>query len=204
MRIKPLYIYLLLFAVVIGALVFFSDTTKKGISTNSNNEMPDDDIHKQMGEEGDVPSRDNVMAEVVRRLDSLAAVVKKSPNDTLKVRELADLLTMAHRPTEAVVHYESILKKDPKRIDILLQLTFVHYQTGEFDKAEMYTNKILQIDSKSAIAQFNLAAIAQAKGDSEKAKQIWEKVAKENPNSQIGHIAEQSVIQLNKMKSGKD
>ncbi|MBX3008460.1 MAG: tetratricopeptide repeat protein [Melioribacteraceae bacterium] len=204
MRFKPVYIYLLLFVVVIAALVFFSDTTKKGTSTNSNNQMPNDEIHSNIDAEGDVPSKDNVMAEVGRRLDSLTTEVKKNPNDTLKVRELADLLTMAHRPDEAVAYYESILKRDPRRIDILLQLTFVHYQTGEFDLAENYTNKILQIDSKSAIALFNLAAIAQAKGDSEKAKKIWEKVAKENPNSQIGHIAEQSIIQLNKIKAGTD
>lgn len=205
MKVKPLYIYLVAFVVLIAALVFFTDSAQNGKpDPNSTKEIPDDDVHSQFKSDGmGEPSKNNVMTEAIKKLELLKAEVDKNPNDTLKVREYADMLTMAHKPDEAAKYYNTILKKDPKRIDILMQLTLVYYQMGDLIEAEKYTNNILKVDPKNAIGFFNLAVIAQAKGDLKKAEELMMKVAKENPKTEIGHMADQSVIQLRKLKEEK-
>lgn len=194
MKFKPVYIYIIVFIAFIVGIVLFS-------TNNSNNDksiakMPEDDIHKSLQNEGGSPSKDNVMESAIKRLDELKKAYDASPTDTLKIREYADMLTMAHKPTEAITLYNKILAVDGKRIDVLLQLTFLHYNNGDFDKAESFTKKILSIDKNNFLADYNLGAIEAAKGNNAKAKVIWENVIKKYPNADIANIADQSIKQL--------
>ncbi|MBI5809111.1 MAG: tetratricopeptide repeat protein [Ignavibacteriales bacterium] len=201
MKIKPIYIYLIVFVVFVVALIIFSNSAKKSdIANNPNmsNQMPEDDIHKGMKSQGngDVPSASNVMKEAIEKMNQLKAEVDKNPSDTLKVREYADMLTMAHKPDEAITYYSKILNVDPKRIDVMLQLTYVHFNNGNIDKALEYTNKALQVDKNNLIANYNLGAILNAKGDKRQALQIWKNLAAKYPNTDVGHIAKESAKQL--------
>lgn len=201
MKVRPIYIYLIVFVVFIVALVVFSDSAKKSekaSNSNISNQVPDDDIHKGMKSQGngDVPSASNVMKEAIERMNKLKAEVDKNPNDTLKVREYADMLTLAHKPDEAISYYLKILNVDPKRIDIMLQLTYVHFNNGNLDKALEYTNKALQVDKNNLIANYNLGAILNAKGDKRQALQIWKNLASKYPNTDVGHIAKESAKQI--------
>ncbi|MEW6196004.1 MAG: tetratricopeptide repeat protein [Bacteroidota bacterium] len=194
MKLKPIYIYIIVFAAFIVGIILFSGT-EKGNDT-SNNNMPNDDIHKGLQNEGDTPSKGNVMESAVLKLEELKKAYEKDPNDTLKIREYADMLTMAHKPQEAIALYHKILKVDSKRIDVLLQLTFLHYNNGDLPLAEETTNTILRIDRSSKLASYNLGAIEAAKGNKAKAKEIWESVIKKFPNTTVANIAEQSIKQL--------
>ena len=200
MKIKPVYIYLGVFAIFIVAVIFFSNASKNSRTAkelNPNTQAPNDDVHKGMAEQGngDKPSKSNVMKEAVEKMNALKAAVEKNPNDTLKVREYAEMV-QAHDPNEAIRLYESILKVGPKRTDLLLELTFLYFSKGDLKKAEEYNNKVLSIDKTNMIANYNLGGLAQAKGDFQKAKSIWLDLAKKYPNTQIGHMAGELAKQL--------
>ncbi|MCX7876740.1 MAG: tetratricopeptide repeat protein [Melioribacteraceae bacterium] len=201
MKIKPLYIYLVIFVVFIVAVIIFSNSAKKSDLANNpniNNQMPDDDVHKGLKSQGngETPSASNVMKEAIERMNKLKAEVDKNPNDTLKIREYADMLTLAHKPDEAIEYYSKIIKIDPKRVDVFLQLTYIHFNKGEFDKALDYTNKALAVEKDNLIATYNLGAILNAKGDKRQAINIWKNLAQKYPNTEVGHIAKESVKQL--------
>lgn len=201
MKLKPIYIYLTIFVVFIISIVLFSNSTKKSNLTDNqqmNGQMPEDDVHKNLKSQGngDAPSASNVMKEAIERMNKLKEEVNKNPNDTLKLREYADMLTLAHKPDEAIEYYSKILKFDPKRIDVLLQLTYVYFNKGDLDKALEYTNKALQVDKNNLIANYNLGAVLNAKGDKRQAIIIWKNLAQKYPNTDVGHIAKESAKQL--------
>lgn len=201
MKLKPIYIYLTIFVVFIISIVLFSNSAKKSNLTDNqqmNGQMPEDDVHKDLKSQGngDSPSASNVMKEAIERMNKLKEEVNRNPNDTLKLREYADMLTLAHKPDEAIEYYSKILKFDPKRIDVLLQLTYVHFNKGDLDKALEYTNKALQVDKNNLIANYNLGAVLNAKGDKRQAIIIWKNLAQKYPNTEVGHIAKESVKQL--------
>jgi tetratricopeptide (TPR) repeat protein len=205
MKVKPVFVYLGVFIVFIAAVIFFSNTTKNSNTPSAINpqaKMPDDDIHGKMKSQGngDSPNKSNVMKEAVDKINNLKAGVEKNPNDTLKAREYADVL-IAHKPDEAIKLYERILKADPKRVDILLQLTFVYFNQGNIDKAEEYNSKVLMIDKNNLFAQYNLGGLAQARGNDKKAASIWQELAKKYPQTEIGRMAGEVAKQVGQKTS---
>lgn len=204
MKIKPIYVYLGVFVVFIAAIAFFSGVTKQSNGASALSEgaqMPDDDIHSGMRTRGngEIPGKDNVMKEMVEKMNALKAAIEKNPSDTAKVREYADM-QITHNPEEAIKLYENILKIDPKRTDIMLQITFTYYNTGDVEKAIEYNNKVLSVDKNNLYAQYNIGGLAQAKGDNKKAITVWKELAKKYPKTEVGHIAEQAAKQLEQAK----
>lgn len=190
MKVKPLYIYLAVFVVfIIGLVIFSSNNSIQPTSFHGN--MPDDDIHRGM--EGNSPNNSNLLESAKKQLEDAKSDYEKNPNDTLKTRIYADFLTMAHQPEKAAELYNKILQVDPKRIDALLQLTFIYFNEGDVEKADDYTQRILKIENNHELALYNSGVIQHAKGDLENAKRIWESIIKKFPNSTIAHIAEQSI-----------
>lgn len=204
MKIKPIYIYLSVFVIFVAAILFFSSGAKKStaLDLKQNQQMPNDDVHNKL-KSGEEPSKSNVMQAAIEKLNALKEDVEKNPKDTSKVREYADMLTMSHKVDDAIKYYDQILKVDPKRIDVLLQLTYVYFTKGDLAKADEYTNTILKINKNNLFALYNVGAIAQAKGDSKKALAAWEDVSKRFPHTEVGKLAANSIQQLNAMGSSK-
>ncbi|MEW5844009.1 MAG: tetratricopeptide repeat protein [Bacteroidota bacterium] len=204
MKIKPIYIYLSVFVIFAASILFFSNGAKKStaINLNQNQQMPNDEVHGKL-KTSDEPSKSNVMQAAIEKLNALKADVEKNPKDTSKVREYADMLTMSHKGDDAIQYYNQILKLDPKRIDVLLQLTYVYFNKGDLAKADDYTNKILKIDKNNLFGLYNTGAIAQAKGDSKKARATWQDLSKRYPTSEVGKLAARSIQQLDAMGPGK-
>lgn len=195
MKVKPIYIYLVIFAAFVIGVVIFSSTGRSEKEVSGT--MPNDEVHKGISGDGSKsPSGSNVMESARKKLEELKIAYEKNPGDTLKAREYADMLTMAHQSDKAVELYQKILKVDPKRIDAMIQLTFLFYNKGDLDKAEQYTKMVLEIDKNHQLGLFNLGAVAQAKGDNAKAKKIWQDIVKKFPKSEVANIAEESLKQL--------
>jgi tetratricopeptide (TPR) repeat protein len=200
MKIRPIIIYLSVFVVFVVALIIFSNMAKKSNNPEnlSGSQMPNDQIHKGMNSEGmgNTPSQSNVMQEAIEKLNKLKVEYEKNPSDTLKMREYADMLTLSHKSEEALNIYNQILTRDAKRVDVMLQQTFIYFNDGKFDKALEATNKALKIDNNHAVSKYNLGAIYNAMGQKEKAVSIWKEVAKNFAKTEVGHIAEQSLKQI--------
>ena len=198
MKVKPVYIYLAVFIAFVLALIIF---TSNGEKTTQNN-MPNDDVHKGLtnphGNGG--PSKSNLSDDYYKQLNELKAAYEQNPNDTVKIKAYADFLAASHQTDNAAELYTKILDKGPKRIDIMLELTFLYYEAGNYDKAEEYTNKILAIDKNQLEANYNLGALAAAKGDKDKAIQIWNNVIAKYPGTDAATNAQKSIEQLNAKK----
>jgi tetratricopeptide (TPR) repeat protein len=198
MKIKPLYLYggILLLAIVF--LIFF--TSKDGSDSSENistNEMPDDDIHKGLKNpmQGP-PGKENVSGEIKHQLEMLKKSVEENPNDTLKMREYADLLAAAHHPEEAVIYYYGILNINPRRTDILNSLAFIYYNKKDYSKAADVINKVLLYEPDNTQAIYNLGAIAATSGNKEEARKRWELLVKKYPDSNESKLAVNSLKKL--------
>lgn len=198
MKFKSIYLYAgLLLAVILFLVLFtYNSDTESEQTELTNNEMPNDDVHKNLSPPGGNSSVGGVSGSAKKQLEMLKKSYEENPGDTAKVKEYADMLNAAHQPQKALELYETILKIDSDRIDILLGSTFSFYNLNDLDKAEEYTKKILAIDKNNEEANFNMGAIAAAKGNKQKAREHWKNVIKQFPNSQAAKIAESSLKKL--------
>ena len=198
MKFKSVYLYAgILLAVILFLVLFtYNSDTESEQPEITNNEMPNDDVHKNLSPPGGNSSVGSVSGSAKKQLEMLKKSYEENPSDTANVKEYADMLNASHQPQKALELYETILKIDPNRIDILLSSTFSFYNLNDLDKAEDYTKKILAIDKNNEEANFNMGAIAAAKGNKQKAREHWNNVIKQFPNSQAAKIAESSLKKL--------
>jgi tetratricopeptide (TPR) repeat protein len=200
MKFKPIYLYGVVLAAAVVLLIFFSrskDSNPDPETTNLQNEnIPDDDIHNQLKMQESNPTKDNVTENFHKRMGELKQAVENNPNDTLKLKEYADFLAAAHKTEEAIRMYDRILKINPKRTDIYFSITLLYYNEKDLQKAEEYNEKVLMYDPTNSMALYNRGALAATRGDKEKARTIWEKIVKDDPDSEVGNLAKQSLTRL--------
>ena len=196
MKIKPLYIYgSLTLLAIIFLIIFVTGNSEKSsfehpdVSQN----MPDDEIHRGLSPHG---SMGMVNEEIRRKMEMFKQVIIENPDDTVAIREYADLLNAAHKPDEALELYYKILEKDYKRTDIRFSAAIIHYLKQDYDNAEKMMNEILKYDKDNERAMFNLGAVELAKGNKDKAASIWHDVIKKAPNSEAADAARASLEEL--------
>ncbi len=198
-NIKPIYIYLggIILAVAAFFIISSENQTNKNLPLNNitGKEMPQDSIHKAFMNK-EKPGKDNVMASVMKQMEMLKKAVEENPKDTVKLKQYADFLAVAHQPKESLIYYNRILKINPKRIDVLFSVAYVNYMTQKYDEAEKVLKRIISIDKSNLRAYYNLGAIAVKKGNKTKAKEIWSKLAQEHPGTKIGKLAKQSLSNI--------
>lgn len=199
-KIKPLYLYGVIILLALTVLFFFAKPSGEKKIQQVTKDMPQDDIHKGMQDPlSKPPGKDNVSEQTRHMLDQMKKAVDANPDDTVKIREYADFLLAAHKPDDALIQYQNILKKDPKRADILFSIAFVHYSVQDYDKSEDYIRRGLTFDKDNLDAIYNLGAILATKGDKAGAEKVWNDLIKKYPNSQTATLAKESIEQLKKM-----
>ncbi len=202
MKFKIAYLYILLGVGVVVTLFILAgnknNSTPAAAGNIENQQIPNDDVHKGMQNpmNGGNPSKGNVSQEVYQKMDQLKKEVEANPRDTVKMREYADFMAAAHSPDEAITYYEKILKVNPKRNDILFDLSMIWFTKQDYDKAEGYTDQILKNDRSNTQAMYNLGAIAASKGEKERAKEIWKKLVSEYPGDEAAELAKSSLDKL--------
>lgn len=198
MKFKIIHIYILLAVIIVIVLIISSQQSTGSNSTSIINEqMPADDIHKEFTNPmSQSPGSSNVTSETIQKLEMLKKAVDASPDDTLRIREYADFLSMAHKSKDAIPFYEKILSEDSNRIDILFSLTFIYYNDGDMNKAEELTRKVLTIDPKNEMAIYNTGAIEASRGNRDRAREIWTKLIEDFPGSETSDLAKNSLNRL--------
>lgn len=197
MKIKPVYIYLGTFVIVIIALVIMTSggnpsTSSKG--TSQEQTMPKDDIHQNLGS---APGGGNVSSEFKQRMENLKSNYETNPKDTVNSKEYARLLAAAHKPEEAVEIFQSILNQDNSRDDIRLELATVYYNLNQYDNAKIQLETILKNNPSSAEVIYNLGAIEASMGNMDKAREIWQKLVADYPESEAAQFASSALQNLN-------
>lgn len=199
LRIRPVHVYGLLTIVVAIVLIIsaWNSTSEDGVITDTVNDMPADDLHNNIRNKmSQTPGSSNVTSETLGKLEELKNRFEAMSDDTLRIREYADFLVMAHRQSDATPLYEKILIRDSGRIDILFSLTFIYYDQRNLSKAEELTNKILIKDPDNVQAIYNSGAIEASRGNSVTARKIWEDLISRFPYSETTELAKTSLNQL--------
>lgn len=200
MKFKSIYIYFILAAIIVLYLIFSSGSDNEpetAAMDDIHSQIPDDDVHRNMSPNlGENPSKGNVRQDILDKMDSMKRDVEANRDDTLKIKEYARFLTSAHKLDDAEMWYNEILSKDPNRIDILLEATFVQFRKQDFEKATSLTNKILEINPDSHEALYNVGALAAAQGDTLKALKVWGDLVKRFPGSEAAEIAQNALNSL--------
>lgn len=201
MKLKPIYIYIFSLILLIVLIIVFTDKTNENerINTKENKTMngniPDDEIHRGMKNDMG-PGRENVNKEFFRMLEKLKKMADENPKDTAKNREYAQILLDAHNPKEAIPYFKRVIEIDPKRTDILFNLTVCYFNIKDFENAELYTRKILEIEKNNFKAIYNLGVIAITSGDTLKAKNYWNDILKRSKDPQDIQIAKSSLERI--------
>lgn len=192
---KPLYFYGLLLLIIIIILYLSTgsnNSSSKLTSSNvAENNLPDDQIHKNLGTQQ--PGKSNVNSDVLKKLDDMKKLADTEPADTLKIREYADFSLAAHKPDEAIKYYRKILNINKKRKDILESLTLAYYNKGDLKNAEETILQSLKLFPDDPESKYNLGAIEATKGNFDKAREIWTKLIQKYPNTQISDLAKNSL-----------
>lgn len=193
MKFKLVYLYILIILSTIGGIYLYNVMSN---DTGSDSEqmadrMPADSVHKKF-----VNPHGNINPEHEKRLKVFRDAYEKSPEDTLLIREYADYLNASHQFDEAIPLYEKILKKNEKRTDIYFAITYALYSSRKFDEAETITKKVLGYDPMNLQAQYNMGALAIAKGNKDKAKEYWTALKTKYPETEAGKMASQQLERL--------
>jgi tetratricopeptide (TPR) repeat protein len=200
MKFKPIFLYGLLVVVTLVILIVVSqqNSTESGnINFDQSQNLPDDEVHKQIqNQRSNTPSKENISESFKQKLSGLRTEIEKNPEDTVAIKEYADLLAASHKMDEAIIYYEKILERDKKRSDIYFSLSLIYFIKKDFVKAEDQNKKVLNYDLQNQMALYNIGAIAATQGDVDKAKKFWDQVIKINPQSETGRLAEESLAKL--------
>ena len=200
MKFKPLYLYLTIaLAAVIILIIVASQNSDEttGVSSELNQNMPNDDVHKNLMKQGsNQPSKENVSEEYRNKMAELKAEVEKNPDDTLALKRYADFLSAAHNMNDAINYYEKILKVDPKREDIHFALAVLYYHKQDYARCEDENNQVLSFDPKNQMALYNLGAVAATRGEINKAKAFWNQVIAIDSESETSKLAQESLKKL--------
>ena len=200
MKFKLIYFYgiIVLISIIVLVVVATQNSTEpKEVQIGQNQNMPDDDVHKNLMKQGEnQPSKENVSDEYRKRMAELKDAVEKNPEDTIALKNYADFLSASHNMSDAITYYNKILQVDPKRADIHFSLALIYYNKQDFAKCEDENNKVLKFDPKNQMAIYNLGAIAATRGEVIKAKDFWNEVIEINPESETGKLAKESLAKL--------
>lgn len=201
MKFKPVYLYglitIIAITIFIVVIINESSNTVQSPMMMINEQMPDDDVHKQLMNQGDnSPGKENVSAEYKRKMAELENAVNENPSDTIALRQYADYLTASHKMNEAIPYYNKIIEINPRRADIRFSLAIIYFNKQDFAKCKEENEMVLSFDPQNQMALYNLGAIAATKGNKDKAKEYWNKVISIDSNSETSTLARESLSKL--------
>lgn len=201
MKFRLIYLYGALAVIAITIFIVTSiNENSNSVQTQTmmnNEQMPDDDVHKQLMNQGtDSPGKQNVSEEYKKKLAELENSVNKNPSDTIALRQYADYLTASHKMNEAIPYYNKILEINPRRSDIRFSLAIIYFNQQDFEKCKLENEKVLTFDPQNQMALYNLGAIAATQGRKDEAKEYWNKLISINSNSETASLAKESLSKL--------
>lgn len=97
-----------------------------------------------------------------QRADAARAMLERDSTNVTARIELANVLYDTGNWSEAIIHYKSAQRLDPKRATTVVDLGVCYYNLGEFAAAESLFKQALEIDPHQVFALFNLGIVAES------------------------------------------
>ena len=138
-------------------------------------------------------SVDGAAPEQQARADAArTALAKDSTNIDARI-ELANVLYDTGNWSDAIIHYRSAERIDPKRSTTVVDLGVCYYNLGSFAAAESLFQHALTLDSHQAVAMFNLGNIAENDGRWDEAQAQFRHALEEAPPEPMRAAIQQHV-----------
>src|SRR5262249_50064023 len=109
-----------------------------------------------------------------------AALAQDSTNIGARIA-LADVLYDTGNWSEAIIHYRSASRLDPRRATTLVDLGVCYYNLSAFGIAESLFTRAVAIDPRQPMALFNLGVVAETNGSYERALEYFRQAQVANP-----------------------
>jgi len=142
-----------------------------------------------------VPPVDGANAQQEQRADAARAVLAKDSTNVTARIELANVLYDTGNWSEAIVHYKSAERLDPKRSTTVVDMGVCYYNLGRFAVAESLFQHALTLDPNQPVAMFNLGIIAESKGDWNTALTQYHRAMQANPPDEMKQMLQQRIQQ---------
>ena len=134
----------------------------------------------------------------LQRINELEAQIKKNPNDTKALLELAHLRNDSGMYEKAIADYQKYLEKIPKDADARIDMGVCYYNLHNYDEAIKQMEKAIQYSPGHQIGYLNLGIVNLTAGNMEKSKDWLRQAVKIDPNSEIGKKAKELLESHNK------
>jgi tetratricopeptide (TPR) repeat protein len=121
-----------------------------------------------------------------------AALAKDSTNFEARI-ELANVLYDTGNWSDAIIHYKSAERLDPKRSTTVVDLGVCYYNLGRFAQAESLFQHALTLDPHQAVAMFNLGIMAESRGEWEQALKHFHRALEAGPPDEMKQVLQQHV-----------
>jgi tetratricopeptide (TPR) repeat protein len=182
---------------VVAIFIFIPEAEEPQPAQSATGEMPPG--HPDVGDEGMPGGVGAVRGEFMQEYNRLKEKVEKQDAaDTSDVLAYARILLSAHQAGESVKYFERYLKKAPRDVTLMLDLSVAYFESKQPDKAEEITRRILAIEPGNTTAMYNLGALYAEQKRNDEAKAAWQKLIDTHPDSPDAERAKQFLGQLGK------
>lgn len=114
-------------------------------------------------------------------------ILQFSPGDRFALTGLADLQHKLGKDAEAIETYEKVLKFDENELHILTIVGKLCWRISDFERAEGYFRRALQVDPKNPYALYGLGNCFRWYRQYDKAIEIWEQILSHSEGTQALH-----------------
>ena len=128
-----------------------------------------------------------------QRADAARTVLAKDSTNLMARIELANVLYDTGNWSEAIVHYKSAERLDPKRSTTVVDMGVCYYNLGRFATADSLFRHALAIDPHQAVAMFNLGIIAESRGEWNAALAQYHRALEADPPDAMKQVLQQRI-----------
>ena len=114
-------------------------------------------------------------------------IITIAPGDRFALTGLADLQHRLGKDEEAIITYEKILKFDENELHILTIIGKLCWRVSDFERAEKYFRRALQVEPDNPYALFGLGNCHRWYRQYDKAIEIWQKILPHSEGTQVLH-----------------
>lgn len=116
-----------------------------------------------------------------QRADLARGVLERDSTNLAARIELANVLYDTGNWSEAIIHYRSAERLDPKRATTVVDLGVCYYNLGQFAAAESLFQHALSLDAHQVFALFNLGIVAESQQKWEEALGYFHRAMRAGP-----------------------
>jgi cytochrome c-type biogenesis protein CcmH/NrfG len=138
------------------------------------------------------------------RVEALRQTAESDPTDVESRIGLGDLYFDAHQFDQAIGWYEQALALDPTNVNVSTDLGVAYYYTQQVDRALAQFDRSLDVSPSHPQTMLNIGIVrAFGKQDLEGARQIWQQVIDQAPDSPEAAVAREALQRIQTVPPGQ-